>query len=167
MNKKYEFGKEHLEEILQARKQTKDKREDRRLWAVELRILGYTNEEIVEKVQVHERTVIRWIQNYAEHGIKGLQNKPIVGNHRNLSFEEEAKLLKSFEERARKGQLITVQEIKEAYIEKVGHSIGSGQIYYVLKRHHWRKVMPRSRHPKKASDEVIEASKKLTKRQKS
>ncbi|MDO4721022.1 MAG: helix-turn-helix domain-containing protein [Peptostreptococcaceae bacterium] len=103
MNKKYEIGKEHLEEIRQARKQTKDKREDRRLWAVELRILGYTNEEIVEKVQVHEKTVIRWIQNYAEHGIEGLRNKPIVGNHRNLTFEEEAKLLKSFEERARKG----------------------------------------------------------------
>ncbi|MDE7249890.1 MAG: winged helix-turn-helix domain-containing protein, partial [Lachnospiraceae bacterium] len=33
-------------------------------------------------------------------------------------------------------------------------------IYCVLKRHGWRKVMPRSRHPKKASEEVIETSKK-------
>jgi hypothetical protein len=32
-----------------------------------------------------------------------------------------------------------------------------------LKRHGWRKVKPRPRHPGKASDEVIEASKKLTK----
>ena len=48
MNKKYEIGKEHPEEIRQAKKQTKDKREDQRLRAVELRILGYPNEEIVQ-----------------------------------------------------------------------------------------------------------------------
>lgn len=44
-------------------------------------------------------------------------------------------------------------------MDKVGHSIGNGQIYRALKRHNWRKVMPRSRHPKKASEEAINASK--------
>ena len=34
----------------------------------------------------------------------------------------------------------------------------------LLERHNWRKVMPRSRHPKKASDEAIEASKKINSR---
>ncbi|MCL2501217.1 MAG: winged helix-turn-helix domain-containing protein [Defluviitaleaceae bacterium] len=52
--------------------------------------------------------------------------------------------------------------LKAAYQEKVGHRIGTAQIYYVLKRHDWRKVKPRSRHPKKASPEAIETSKKLT-----
>ena len=51
--------------------------------------------------------------------------------------------------------------MKAAYIEKVGHSIGGSQIYRMLKRHGWRKVMPRSKHPKKANEEAIEASKKL------
>ena len=54
-----------------------------------------------------------------------------------------------------------VSEIKARYEEAVGNSIGGSQIYYVLKRHGWRKVMPRSRHPKKASEEVIATSKKL------
>ncbi|MCI8758540.1 MAG: winged helix-turn-helix domain-containing protein [Oscillospiraceae bacterium] len=36
------------------------------------------------------------------------------------------------------------------------------QIYCVLHRHGWRKVMPRSKHPKKASEDEIAASKKLT-----
>ncbi len=57
---------------------------------------------------------------------------------------------------------VSVHDIETAYREAVGHSIGTSQIYYVLHRHGWRKVMPRSKHPKKASDEVIEASKKLT-----
>lgn len=167
MSKKYEIEKGKLQEILKARKQTKDKREDKRLHALELRATGYTNEEIVNILQVHERSITRWIRSYMEHGLEGIRNKPIPGNHRNLSFEEEAQLLQPFEERAQQGQLICVREIEEAYRKKVGHSIGSGQIYYVLKRHGWRKVMPRSKHPKKASAEAIEASKKLTPWQKS
>ena len=67
-----------------------------------------------------------------------------------------------FQKQASAGQMVNVAEIKAAYEKAVGHSIGSGQIYCVLKRHNWRKVMPRSRHPKKASDEAIDASKKLT-----
>ncbi len=62
--------------------------------------------------------------------------------------------------KALKGELINVNEIKEAYVKLVGHSIGSGQIYYAPKRHGFRKVLPRSRHPKKADDKEIEISKK-------
>ena len=58
--------------------------------------------------------------------------------------------------------MVEISEIKAAYQEAVGHSIGTAQIYYVLHRHKWRKVMLRSRHPKKASEEVVETSKKLT-----
>ena len=35
-------------------------------------------------------------------------------------------------------------------------------IYFLLQRHKWRKVMPQSRHEKKASDEAIEAYEKIT-----
>lgn len=79
-----------------------------------------------------------------------------------MSFEEESELLSGFFEQAQKGQIVEVSKIKKAYVEKAGHDIGNGQIYYVLKRNSWRKVMPRSKHPKKASDEAIETSKKLT-----
>ena len=76
-------------------------------------------------------------------------NKKVIGNRRNLSIDEEKKLLSYFEEKANKGQLITVKEIEQEYIKLVEHSIATGQIYKVLKRHNWRKVMPRSKHPKK------------------
>ena len=66
-----------------------------------------------------------------------------------------------YKARAEKGELVEISEIETAYQQAVGHSIGTSQIYYVLHRHGWRKVMPRSRHPKKASEEVIETSKKL------
>ena len=76
-----------------------------------------------------------------------------------MTFEEEEEFLKQFEERAKKGELLSTNEIKQEYIKLVGHSIHE-QIYRVLRRHGYRKIMPRSRHPKKASDEEIEQSKK-------
>ena len=80
---------------------------------------------------------------------------------RNMSVEKEAEILAPFKKRAEKGEIIEVSEIEAAYQAEVDHPIGNSQIYFVLHRHGWRKVMPRSKHPKKASEEVIETSKKL------
>ena len=77
-----------------------------------------------------------------------------------MSFQEEEALLEPFMAQAEKGQMLDTAELEKRYEEAVGHRIGSGQIYRVLKRHDWRKVMPRSKHPRKASEEVIETSKK-------
>lgn len=47
---------------------------------------------------------------------------------------------------AKKRKLWKYQKSKQ-YEDAVGHKIGSGQIYEVLARHEWRKVMLRIRHP--------------------
>ena len=79
-----------------------------------------------------------------------------------MSEKEEAALLDRFQKKAEQGQMLDIRAIADAYEKAVGHPISRGQIYRVLRRHGWRKVMPRSKHPKKASDEVIATSKKLT-----
>ena len=56
-------------------------------------------------------------------------------HRRNISYAEEASLLAEFEKKAKVGQVVEVSEMKNAYVAKVGHSISSGQIYRVLKRH--------------------------------
>ena len=68
---------------------------------------------------------------------------------------------KNKNKRAENGEIVEVKEIKAAYQAAVDHPISASQIYFVLKRHGWRKVMPRSKHPRKASEEEIAASKKL------
>jgi transposase len=101
---------------------------------------------------------------YCNKGLSAIIDNHYAGNRRNLSWAEEEELLKPFKEKAAAGQIVEISEIKQAYEEATGKSLENdhGQIYRVLKRHGWRKVMPRSKHPKKANDEVIEASKKLT-----
>jgi transposase len=135
---------------------------DKRLRAVQLRGEGMKNEEIAATLETSSDMVSFWVASYAKGGVEALLPKQRGGNRRNISFEDEAKMLAEFEERANAGQVVETSEIKRKYQELVGHTIGSGQIYFVLARHNWRKVKPRSRHPKKAKQEVIEASKKLT-----
>ena len=99
---------------------------------------------------------------YIHGGLEAIVGNHYPGNRRNMSFQEEEALLEPFKAQAEKGQMLDTAELEKRYEEAVGHRIGSFQIYCVLQRHDWRKVMPRSKHPKKASEEVIETSKKLT-----
>ena len=97
---------------------------------------------------------------YKKGGIEAISGNHYGGNRRNMSVEDEAEILAPFRERAEKGELVEIREIKAAYQAAVDHPISDSQIYFVLHRHGWRKIMPRSKHPKKASDEEIAASKK-------
>jgi len=162
MPKTYTISEADVGIIEELRKQTSDKQVDKRLHAVKLRGEGRKNTEIAEQLETSTDMVSRWISTYVKHGGAALLPKPRPGRPTNMRIEEEAKMLAEFEAKAAGGQVVEVSDIKAAYEEKVGHKIGSSQIYYVLKRHKWRKIKPRSRHPKKASPEVIAATKKLT-----
>ncbi|NLO49550.1 MAG: helix-turn-helix domain-containing protein [Bacteroidales bacterium] len=162
MPKTHTISKEQAEEIRELRKTIKDKQTDKRLKAVQLRGEGKKNKAIADQLETSTDVVSHWISLFVNGGIEAVLPKARTGRPLNLSYDEEEKLLAEFEAKAESGQIIEVSDIKAAYQEKVGHTISSGQIYYVLKRHSWRKVKPRSRHPKKASPEVIETSKKLT-----
>ena len=94
--------------------------------------------------------------------MEAISTKHYKANRRNMSIEEEAEFLETYTKQAEQGHLVDIREMESEYEKRVGHSIGSGQIYRVLRRHDWRKIMPRSKHPKKASEEVIETSKKLS-----
>lgn len=159
---KYKFNDEQQAKIKAARKANKNKHIDKRLEVLELRCKGISQKEISEKTGYHRSHVCNIIKLYFEEGLQAVTQTHYVGNRRNMSFEEEAEIIEKFKQKADRGQIIDVKEIEKAYQEKVDHCIGNAQIYFVLKRHGWRKIKPRSKHPKKASSEVIETSKKLT-----
>ena len=161
MNMKYRFTEEQCAEIKAAVNQTKDKQIYKRLRVLELRCDGVGLVEIAKMTGFHRSHVSNLVKMYYEQGLSAVGEKHYPGNHRNMSYEQEEALLDRFRQKAEEGHILDVREIEKAYEQEVGHSISSGQIYRVLHRHGWRKVMPRSRHPKKASDEAIEASKKL------
>ena len=162
MKTKYVFSEEQKAEIAKARKKNKNKKVEKRLWALSLRAEGKTYAQIGEIVGIHWKYTPKLVKMYFEKGIEAITGSHYYGNRRNMSYEKEEELLQEFREKAEAGQIVEVSEIKAKYMEQVGHSIGTSQIYCVLHRHGWRKIMPRSKHPKKASEEAISASKKLT-----
>ena len=162
MASRYKFTEEQIQELTKAAKMNKDKNVDRRLRALLMRANGKKLWEIASATGYSFGYTVKLAAKYREEGLSAIVGNHYGGNHRNMDYEEESALLEPFRKEAEAGQIVEVSKIKAAYQDAVGHSIGTAQIYYVLHRHGWRKVMPRSKHPKKASEEVIETSKKLT-----
>ena len=159
MAKSYAISQSQLVEIETARKKNRNKNIERRLYVLVMRAEGKSLEEISEKTGYHLSTASKLIARYMRDGISAIAENHYKGNRRNMSFEEEAAILAPFIERAERGEMVDIKEIAAAYQKAVPHKVSDTQIYYVLHRHGWRKIMPRSRHPKKASKEAIEASK--------
>lgn len=162
MPKSYQFNEMQIAELEKAKKINKNKNVDRRLEALLMRAAKVSRAAVSVKTGFCKQYITDLTAAYQRDGLSAIVENHYSGNRRNMSFEEEAALLSQFEEQAEKGQLIEISAIAAAYEEKVGHSIGGSQIYYVLARHGFRKVMPRSKHPNSATTEAIEASKKLT-----
>ena len=158
------ISESQVEEIKAARKANQNKKIEKRLQVLEMYGAGKSQKEMQEASGFCRSYINLIIKAYKEKGLTAVGEAHYKGNHRNMSYEEEEAVLAPFKAEAEAGQMIEVSKIKAAYEAKVGHKIGNGQIYYVLKRQGWRKVMPRSQHPNKASGEAIDASKKLNPR---
>ena len=163
MPKRYYINEEQVKELEEARKRNKDKNVEKRLQALLLHAQGKTREKTAELTGFVKSYISELVSKYSNKGITAIIENNYHGNHRNMSFAEEEALLEPFRKAAEAGQIVEVSEIKRAYEEATGQSLETncGQIYNVLHRHGWHKIMPRSKHPNKASEEAIEASRKL------
>jgi transposase len=165
MPKTYQLTEENKKEIEEQMKKTKKVSVYKKLEVLLLRAQGKKGTEIAEKTGYSPSHISVLISEYANNGIGYFQEEHRKGgNHRNMSKEEEQEFLEGFRKQAEAGQILNVGEIKKKYYETIGKPANSNSVIYnLLRRNGWRKIMPRSQHPKKASAEVIEASKKLTK----
>ncbi len=159
--RKQTISAEEYKEIVAAEKATQDKQISRKLRALMLRYEGLSNEEAGKKLGLCSVRISQLVNEYKKTGLESFIKKKYGGNHRSMAEAEEEEILNHFREQAEAGQVIVVADIKRAFDEKLGRDTGRGYIYMLLERHEWRKVMPRKKHPKKADDETIEASKKL------
>jgi len=160
---KYTITEQEYNEVLKLIKVNKLKHVDRRLQVIILRYEGFSNEEIADRLGYFgKQSISRLCADFKKQGLKMYAKHKYGGNHKALDDTKEKEILDSFRAKAELGQQVTAVDIKRAFDEERGKDTGSGYIYMVLKRHKWRMVMPRGKHPKKATEVEIEASKKLT-----
>ena len=94
-----------------------------------------------------EQTVHNLIANYNRHGPGAVEGTGKGGRFRAyLSTAEEARFLEEYRTRAANGELVTTQEIRRGFEERVGGTVHKSTISRLLKRHKWRDVAPRPDH---------------------
>jgi transposase len=162
MPKLYSYTSENIDELELAYKQSRNAKIAHRIQIVLLRARGFKMNQVTSITHAGSTTVSRLTRTYFRDGISALLDTNYKPNHRYMSFDEETTFLKRFEDLADKGQIITIKAMHVAYQEEVGRSSSRRAFYTLLKRHEWRKVMPRPHHPKQAGASEQEARKKLT-----
>jgi len=135
----------------------------KRLLALHMRGLGKTNAQVGESLGYSPYHITVLVSKYKKEGMDAILEDKRTSNNCRMDFEEEAKFLQQFEELAEAGQVLTVEKILSKYEEVTGNQSNTSTIYKLLKRHGWRKVKPRPKHPNGATEAEKEASKKLTK----
>lgn len=147
---RYVFTETQKQEINVALKKSKNTLEYKRLECLKLRAeKSMKLHEISEVVGYNYKAVGNIISKYFKEGLQAILGESRKGgNKRNLSLEEEKALIQPFLKRAEQGKLLIVGEIHSAYEKKVGHKVPASTVYRMLARHNWRKIMPRSKHPK-------------------
>ena len=135
--------------------------EFQRFLCVWLRIeQGLTTKEIARVLNWNANTIRFTQSDFIVRGTKALVDEKRGGRRRQLlTLEEEKGFLATFQDRADSASMIVANEIKAALEKQLGHSIHKTTVYRLLKRHGWRKVVPRPKHPQQ-SKEAAEAFKK-------
>lgn len=159
--KKYIITEEEYEALKAKAKKNKNKKIDKRLQIPILRYEGLKDGEIAEKLGFNRKYISQCCAEFKQEGLEEYCRIKCTSNYRKMSNEQEKEILNTFRQKSEQGQIISVQEIKEKFDEYLGYETQGSYIYKVLKRNGWRKVMPRSEHPKKANEEEIASSKKL------
>lgn len=149
------FTKEQIDEILKAEKAASNKYEIKRLFVLRLRAIeNMPAKEIAKIVGYPAATINNIISKYFKTGLESIlgENRK-GGNKRYLTEDEEKEFLQVFESQAKDGKILIVSDIKNAYEKIIGKEVPKSTIYRMLKRQGWRKVMPRSKHPKSKPEE--------------
>lgn len=139
-----------VEELRVLLKEAKSRSQFQRVQCVWLRATrGLSSEEVAHAIGWHPVSVRRVQARYLREGAGALMGVGRGGRRReNLTVDEECALLRGFLAEAQRGGILEVSEIKAAYEEAVEHRVPKSTVYRMLKRHGWRKVTPRPRHPK-------------------
>jgi len=147
MPKRYRIDEEHVAEIKNACRTSKDAHVKRRLHALLLHAQQKHHAEIAARTGYAKSYISELVSKYCSHGLSVITDSHYIGNHRNLSFVEEENMLAPFKQKVSSGQIVDIREITLAYETITGKSLdrNHGQIYRVLHRHGWQKVATRSK----------------------
>jgi transposase len=102
-------------------------------------ILCVKPSKIYTKVRIYNKLGASWKSNVKRGGRRE--------ERCTMPLEKEREFLKSIEEDALDGQIITYQQIKLKLEKQIARTVSEDYIWDLFKRHKWKKKAPRQSHP--------------------
>jgi transposase len=120
--------------------------------------------EMALEVGLARQTVPNLVAAYNRHGAAGIET-PGRGQRQRayLSLEQEQAVVDPCLEKSAVGQVSIGLQLQPTLEQALGHKVAQTTVYRLLKRHQWRQVVPRPRHPQASAAEQ-EAFKKTSPR---
>ncbi len=122
---------------------------------------------VAQSLCVSTPAVWRWIKQFNSQGPEGLHRAGRGGRRwAFLSWEQEQRFLEKWLPAAARGELLTAKQLHGQLQKITGRKLSLGYVYRLLRRHRWRKLGPRPRHPKaqpRAQEEFKKNSQKSSK----
>ena len=133
-----------------------------RLLAVSLFFEGENRANIARRLNTARSSVNKWVSNYLENGLAGLENKPISGRPASLNANQQLEIKAFVLARAEscQGGRLTAADIQTYISNHFNVSYQIGNVYRLLHSLNLSWVTTRSKHPKQ-SIETQETFKKL------
>jgi len=107
-------------------------------------------------------TILRLSRNYQNGGLCSLRSKYVGSNNRKLTYATEAMYLEKIMRETKGSSFVRASELLVLFERISGEKYNINAFRYLLRRHGWRKVLPRPKHPEAADEETCDAAKKLT-----
>jgi transposase len=148
-----------VQRLQQLLRHARNMADQRRIQAVLMRALDASPPERIAVVTGLSVNTVRVLHSrYLREGEAFLRDRPGRGGRRHglLTSVQEAALLRRHAASAGEGHLVEAGAFKRDYEALVGHPVAATTVYRLLAKAGWRKVVPRSSHPKK--DPAAEAA---------
>ena len=144
------FPKGASNQLAKALRQANTKAQFQRIQCLWLRAsLGLNADQVAAAIGWQPTSVRRLQAQYLKQGETVLRAVGRGGRrNENLTVEQEQQWLAEFGAQAKRGGMLEVSQIKQAYEQVVGHPVPKSTVYRMLARHGWRKIAPRRRHPR-------------------
>lgn len=144
-------GQEVLDKASKLLSRARTAEELRQAQAVVLPLeFGFSMEQTAKAIGVSKGWACQLRMRFIRSGGIYTVEKSVRGGRRreNMSLEEERAFLAPFFEKASRGGVLVVGEIKQALDKRLGRVTALASTYNLLHRHGWRKLAPDKRHPK-------------------
>ncbi|MBB1461660.1 MULTISPECIES: winged helix-turn-helix domain-containing protein [Pseudoalteromonas] len=133
-----------------------------RLLAVSLFFEGENRTNIAKRLNTARGSVNKWVSNYLNNGVTGLNNKPIKGRPAKLTLQQLNTLSDYVKQSASssEGGRLMGEDIAQYIYDQFNIRYHTDHIYKLLKKRGFSWITSRSKHPKQ-SKESQEAFKKV------